>query len=232
MSEGKEYQADFAYPGKKKIEKEQIVGVFDLVGFTKIKNNKGLVRAVETLETEIDFALGPYFHWGEMGKREVEGERNDILLLSTGDGYVVAFSQGMDDLIALGHLVNLYKQFRKQKLVITLGINKGKNYVVGNTNERVNIVGWGINLAVRAQQFAEKNQIICTEHFANSILKNSEEISDSVMFDIGVHTIKSSNIQLFNYYKRGEFGSDLTDNQRKLMDQNKVVSIVRKTKKK
>jgi len=205
--------ADFGFPAKK-VEKEQIVGVFDLVGFTSMGSNKALVRAVDVLETEMGLILGPHFHWGEMDKRELESARNDILLISTGDGYAVVFSEGMNDPKALQYLVELHNAIRKRKFNVTLGIHKGKNYIVDNANKRVNVIGWGINMAVRAQQIAQPNQILCTEYFAKPLLSTEgDPISDKVMIDIGKHKAKKTNIHLFNYYKKGTFGAPFKASQ-------------------
>ena len=91
----------------------------------------------------------PVFWWDERTKSGVEKSNNDLLLRSTGDGYIAAFSEGCDEKIALEHLTQIHT-YVNAKHSVKLGINKGKNYIVKDTNERVNIIGWGINYAARA----------------------------------------------------------------------------------
>ena len=196
---------DFGLP-KRPQSREQVVGIYDLVSFTDLPSNKQLLEAVRMIEIQLELTLDPEFYWDERARGGIEKEINNILLRSTGDGYVLAFSQGSDDLKALRFLTQIHTAIKKHHAV-RLGINKGENYVVTDVNNRVNIVGWGINWAARALQFAEDNQIICTDHFAEPLLKTYDEIDDRMMIDIGAHTVKKARIHFYNYYKGGEFGA-------------------------
>ena len=162
----KVYQLPIGDFGKRKriVNKTQIVGIYDLVGFSSSDSNRELVSIVRIMETQIELVLSPRFTWGAT---TIEGEEpeNDIWLSSTGDGYIVAFSQGMNDFEALQILTEIHSAIRKRNGV-KLGINRGENYLINDLNDRVNLVGWGINLAARALDFAQKNQIICTESFS------------------------------------------------------------------
>jgi len=135
------------------------------------------------------------------------------LLRSTGDGYLVAFSQDETSLEALETLLEIYKGISKSDKV-NLGINRGENYVLTDVNGHVNIIGWGVNYAARALQFAENGQIICTDNFAGPILKTHDKISDKHMKNIGKRPVKEATIELHNYYKRGEFGAQLRKGQK------------------
>ena len=159
-------RGDFGYPYKKH-SKKQVVGIFDLVGFTALDSNRDLVQAVSTLEIELDMALSTEFYWGDRAVGGREKETNNVLLRSTGDGYVVAFSANVDPAKALRHLVDIHKRV-DDRHAVRLGVNLGDNYVVADVNGLVNILGWGINLAARALGFAESGQIICTGHFGLS----------------------------------------------------------------
>jgi len=202
---------DFGYPLKLH-QKDQVVGIFDLVGFTQIGSNKGLLHAVKTMQTAMEVVLTEYFHWGELDKRGNESATNDILLRSTGDGYVVAFSQSYNDSDALNFLAELHNNI-KERHPVNLGINKSANYIIPDVNQRVNIIGWGINWAARALQFANKNQIICTSHFADPLIESDHSLNN-VFEKVGERKIKSTKIKLLNYYKRNEFGAPLTAKQK------------------
>jgi len=199
-----ELSGDFGYP-KRLIEKEQIVGIYDLVGFTKINSNKGLVTSVRAMQTAMELVLKDNFYYGELRMKKQESPRNNLWLSSTGDGYIVAFSQGKDDLKALEFLTEIHNDIRKQ-YPIRLGINKGKNFLIGDLNERVNLIGWGINYAARAVGFAEENQIICTSHFAESLINSHGEISEKLK-RVGKIKVKKTELEIYNYYKKGEYGS-------------------------
>ena len=208
------YRGDFGYTDKP-IPKEQVVGIFDLVGFSSQKSNDDLVSAVSYMDTRIKLGLGGRYFWGERTRGGWESDRNGVLLRSTGDGYVVAFSQDESELDALQTLLRIYKGIC-QGHKVKLGINKGHNYVVTDVNGLVNIIGWGINYAARALQYAKNTQIICTEHFAKPILRtHGDEISNEHMASIGKKTIKEATMELFNYYKKGDFGATLTKDQTK-----------------
>ena len=193
-------------------ERTQIVGIYDLVGYTRLDSNRDLVQAVRMLETELQLHLSPDFRWDERKHGGDEKPTNDILLRSTGDGYIVAFSQEIDDLRALEHLKTIHTRVHESHAV-RLGINKGKNYVAADVNERVNVLGWGINFAARALQFAEAGQIICTEYFAGPIIQTDKRKAQTLV-KIGARTIKNTELVLYNYYKAREFGAPLNNSQK------------------
>ena len=205
-------RGDFGLP-RRAVSRNQIVGIFDLVGFTDLSSNRELVNAVRTMETQLELTLEPLYYWGDTTKDGEEKSTNNILLRSTGDGYIVAFSQGIDDLAILRVLATIHAQIKTQHPV-RLGINKGENYVVKDLNDRVNIIGWGINFAARALQFAGKNQIICTDHLAKSLLQTHKSELEDLLINLGSHTVKNSELTLYNYYKKNEFGAPATPSQR------------------
>ena len=205
LSADSDFKGDFGW-NKRPLAKNQVVGIFDLVGFSALDTNKDLVSAVRAMEISIELSLGDVYYWAEKDREGVESPLNEILLRSTGDGYVVAFSQQDDDLDALDMLVAIYKRIRKNHLV-NLGINKGDVYVLMELNNFVNIIGWGINYAARALQFAKRGQIICTEFLAKPLLKTHGEQIKKNMVSLGMHTVKEAEMELFNYYKKGDFGA-------------------------
>lgn len=204
-------KGDFGLPRRQEL-RNQIVAIYDLVGFTSLKSNKELLGAVREIEHELQVDLWNDYEWDEKMKG-VETYDNTILLRSTGDGYIIAFSELEDDMRALRHLTNIHNAIRR-KHGVRLGVNKGENYVVRDINERVNIIGWGINLAARALRFAEKNQIICTAFFAEPFINTFGEEYQATMIKIGRRRIKNSRIVLYNYFRKGEFGGPLMRSQR------------------
>ena len=209
-----DFKGDFGF-NRRAVTRNQVVGIFDLVGFSKVDSNKDLVSAVRAMETSIELALGDGYWWADRDTQGFEAVHNEVLLRSTGDGYVVAFSEQDKDLDALEVLIEMYKQIRK-KNTVNLGINKGNNYVLVDMNDFVNIIGWGINYAARALQYARDGQIICTGYFASPLLKtHGDKVSSKEMTSFGKHKIKEANIELFNYHKGEDFGAPLTEVQSK-----------------
>jgi len=200
----------------KPISRTQVVAVYDLVGFTQLLSNVDLVTAISLMETQIKLTLSPLYYWDERTRGGVEKSINNILIRSTGDGFFIAFSHNIDDHEALNALTSLYTGIRRHHPV-KLGINKGENYVIQDINERVNIIGWGINLAARALHFASENQIICTSYFAKPLLdQDGDQINEDIMKDMGVYAVKDTELHLYNYYNKGKFGAPITQSQRKL----------------
>ena len=209
-----DYEGDFGWT-KHPVQKDQVVGIFDLVGFSSHRSNDDLVAAVAYMDSRIKLGLGSTYVWAERQRGGWEADRNEVLLRSTGDGYAIAFSQDEPSFDALQTLLKIYKGI-SSKYKVNLGINRGQNYVVTDVNDLVNIIGWGINYAARALQFAKNGQIICTEHFSKGLLKTEGiEISDKEMVSIGKKQIKEANIELYNYYRQGKFGARLSKNQSK-----------------
>ena len=203
-------RGDFGFPQKKHV-KRQVVGIFDLVEFAELDSNKDLVQAVSMLQNELEMSLTPEFFWGDRAVGGREKETNNILLRSTGDGYVVAFSANVKPAKALQHQVDIHRRVHT-KHAVRLGVNLGDNYVVADVNGFVNILGWGINLAARALGFAESGQIICTNHFAEPLLEADRGMG-SALKKIGVRQVKKNVLTLYNYRVRDEFGAALTAEQ-------------------
>ena len=112
----------------------------------------------------------------------------------------------MDDKDALDTVATIHSRIADRNEV-RLGINKGQVYVLSDTNERTNIIGWGINTAARALSLAEPNQIICTNHFAQPLINEDKALSRA-MADLGQHEVKhGETIHIYNYYKKDEFGA-------------------------
>ena len=207
MARDMDKKGDFGLP-RRRFECDQVVGIYDLVGFTELPSNKDLVQAVSMLETELELKLSDNFYWGEIDPQGDETVMNDVLLRSTGDGYVVAFSQHVDTRQALDTLTEIHKRVNSQHKV-RLGISKGSNYVVKDLNERVNIVGAGINFAARALEFADGGQIICTGQFALPLMDSDNSLK-KLMQNLGKQRIKNDDLELYNYYKAKEFGKKAT----------------------
>lgn len=98
MGKNPKTKSDFGYPRRSR-KRNNIVGIFDLAGFTSLESNEDLVQAVRTLETQIEFVFDSDY-WRD------ERQRGGAL------EYVVAFSQNEDNLKALNLLTRLHSKIR------------------------------------------------------------------------------------------------------------------------
>ena len=203
------FKGDFGHV-RTHIRRNQIVGFFDLVAYTDHKSNDDLLAAVKAMETQIGIVITREdYAWDDRlrGGRSLEAPQNEILLRPTGDGYFIGFSQADKDLEVLNALVDIHKGICKGHQV-NLGINKGTNFVTMDITGRVNVIGWGINYAARALQFAQGGQIICTSYFADPLMKeHGDKVTEDIMVNLGRHKIKNTELELFNYYRPDEFGA-------------------------
>ena len=213
----KPIQGDFGYIQTQR-RRQQVVGIFDLVGFTDLESNDELLSAVRAMETQIGLEIEREdYAWDdrERGGSALEKQENEILIRSTGDGYFIAFSRADKELEVLNCLVNIHKRIMKKVDKVKLGVNKGANFVTVDLCGRVNIIGWGINSAARALGFAQAGQIICTGFIAEPLIQEHGDIfTEDVMIDIGVQEVKNTKLHLYNYYKEGEFGAPLAIKQK------------------
>lgn len=156
-------EGDFGHPGKRFIRKSQVCAFIDLVGFTGLDSNDDLYNAYQALGNTIKTSIGKYF-WGDMEPPLCHDKAtNNLLLLPAGDAYGICFSEAMADQEVLRTIAAIYRRIKRRHKV-RVGINKGENIIVLDLNERVNVIGWGINLAHRAQMVAQPNQVVVTEY--------------------------------------------------------------------
>lgn len=202
---------------RRHIRRDQVVGIFDLVGFTDQESNDDLLAAVKAMETQIGLVIeSEDYAWDdrERGGRALERNTNEILLRSTGDGYFIAFSQADPIIDTVECLVKIHKGIARSGFAVKLGINKGANYVLMDMCDRVNLIGWGINYAARALGLAQSGQIICTEFIAKPLMEEHGDVfTEEIMIDLGERQVKNSTMGFFNYYKENDFGAPFVEDE-------------------
>lgn len=179
-----------------------VVVFMDLVGFTKRKWNKELHAAVQVLESAISSVLEDY-KWDE---DEPKTQQNHLILCPTGDGYAICFHNSLRDTLVLEHTAKIHKNLVEAGLHSRIGIHKGEIFYRVDLNGTMNVVGWGINLAARIMSLAEKNQMLCSQYFAEP-LATTAKIGDLVKLP-GRYRIKNMEaVTLYNYFRKNEFGN-------------------------
>jgi hypothetical protein len=143
--------------------------LFDIVGFSKEPNNRSMMEFVDQMHTVMDNLLTPDYTWNEDG---VNGDKNDFVLIPTGDGYGIAFHTKRSDQEILNITRDIYQAMAKGgSLKFRMGIAKANNIVTLDLNQNVNVFGVGIVLAARACAAARTGQILVHEYLAKSLLQ-------------------------------------------------------------
>ena len=169
----------------------------DIVGFTKLGDNDQMRRAVQELHSTISDVFDDY-HWDE------ESVDNELIMIPSGDGYGIAFCDDIRDELILDLTIKFYKIIT-ERLKIRIGISRGPNLVFRDLNDKLNIIGWGINRAQRVMTVAEVNQILFDSSFAEHLLKKKK--TDGLI-KIGKVKVKhGEEIEIYNYYLKEGVGN-------------------------
>ncbi len=178
------------------------VAFFDVVGFTDDTTNEEMKNIIRSIHDVIESCLWDEYDWDE----RKGGKHNDLILIPTGDGCAIGFHPSKfsnDEILQI--VKGLYLHLRGKDLSIRIGIAKGNNIRYKDMNDHVNLFGFGINVAARVMDIALENQILVHETFAKDALGGKDK---DMFIDFGEYTIKHGvKINIYNYYKEGEFGN-------------------------
>lgn len=178
--------------------------VFDCVNFSSIMNNNNMLRIIADIQQAVadvlDNELG--YYWGDKNE---DAPKTDLLLIPTGDGYIIALNNLRKDKEILEIAQSLYNRFRSDKLNIRMGIAKGKNVVTLDLNDDPNIFGYGVVLATRVCSVAEPGQILIHDNLAKSFLQE-KDFEDLQLISKPFKVKHNLKLTCYNYYKKGHFG--------------------------
>ena len=139
-------------------------------------------------------------------------ELDSLVLLPTGDGMAIGFSDSPEKPLMLG--IQLHKSLRKfnetkkekDRINIRIGIETGPVYFMNGLNNAQIFWGPGIINAKRIMDMCGPNNIFASERFAGDLKKLSEENKVS-MHSIGHFKIKhGEEIEIFNIFGK-DFGN-------------------------
>lgn len=176
-----------------------VIMFFDIVGFTKNTTNDQMKDCIRGIEASIVDELWDNYNWNE------ENDKNDLILIPTGDGYSFAFNPQIKN----DEILDIVKKFycrltSKIEFSIRMGLAKGPCQVYRDQNEKNNVFGYGINLANRVMSLARENQILIHEDFANEILiqRSHNEIHElpGKQFEIK----HGGTLKVYNFYGQYE----------------------------
>jgi len=193
----KKNQDPFRYNNNKSIytSAELVIMFFDVIGFTKSTTNEEMKDCIRGIEAAITDELFEDYNWNE------KDEKNDLILIPTGDGYSFAFHPNIKNDETLDIVKKFYcRLIRKINFAVRVGIAKGACQIYSDQNEKSNVFGYGINLANRVMGLALENQILVHEELAKSILtqRNHNELHEvkGKSFEIK----HGERIKVYNFY--------------------------------
>jgi class 3 adenylate cyclase len=139
----------------------------DLVGYS--------VRSVDD-----QVAIKKLFN--DMLARALKGVPEDSrIALDTGDGAAICFMGDPEEALKSAMLLRDLLGQRRAILQVRIGLHMGPVRVVSDINERVNVVGDGINVAQRIMDFAQGNQVLVSRSYYDVISRITDGTAD--LFD-------------------------------------------------
>ncbi|MBF0551259.1 MAG: FHA domain-containing protein [Deltaproteobacteria bacterium] len=108
--------------------------------------------------------------------------RAGSIILPTGDGLAIAFSQDLAP-VALKLAIAIQTRFCKlcaetktPMIRFRIGLHVGEVYISHDINGNINIIGHGINQAQRIMDFGDSDHILCSAAFRDLLLERQPEL--------------------------------------------------------
>ena len=137
----------------------------DLVGYS--------IRSVDD-----QVALKKLFN--ELIAKALKGIPDDTrIAIDTGDGAAICFMGDPEEALDSAMLLrDLLGQRYGAILSVRIGLHMGPVRVISDINERVNVVGDGINVAQRIMDFAQANQVLVSRSYFDVISRITDDTAD------------------------------------------------------
>ncbi|MES2972877.1 MAG: protein kinase [Pseudomonadota bacterium] len=106
-------------------------------------------------------------------------DESSRIIMDTGDGAAVCFLGDPEEALQSALLLrDLLVQKYRGTLLLRIGLHLGPVRVLFDINERVNVVGDGINVAQRIMDFAQANQIVVSRAYYDVISRITDNTSN------------------------------------------------------
>lgn len=130
--------------------------------------------AYSTRSVDQQVALKTLFN--ELISKAIDGvDASSRILLDTGDGAAICFLGDPEEALVSAQLLrDLLQQKYQQKLSLRVGLHLGPLRLLNDINDRVNVVGDGINVAQRIMDFSSANQIMVSRAYYDVISRISD----------------------------------------------------------
>ncbi|MBW3656110.1 MAG: protein kinase [Gemmatimonadetes bacterium] len=148
----------------------------DLVGYSarSVENQVGLKKLFNEL----------------IGKALKGVPEDSRIAIDTGDGAAICFMGDPEEALHSAMLLrDLLGQRYGSLLSVRIGLHMGPVRVIADINDRVNVVGDGINVAQRVMDFAQANQLLVSRAYYDVISRITDDTGDMFQY-VGQHEDK------------------------------------------
>ncbi|MDB5965500.1 MAG: hypothetical protein JWQ72_2000, partial [Polaromonas sp.] len=130
-------------------------------------------------------------HFNDLINKAIKGvEESSRIVIDTGDGAAVCFLGDPEEALQSALLMRgLLLQKYGQSLSVRIGLHMGPIRMVFDINQRVNVVGDGINVAQRIMDFAQPNQIVVSRAYYD-VVSRITDTAASLFRSMGPHLDK------------------------------------------
>jgi serine/threonine protein kinase len=130
--------------------------------------------AYSTRSVDQQVALKTQFN--ELVSKAIDGvDASSRIMLDTGDGAAICFLGDPEEALVSARLLrDLLRQKYNEKLSMRVGLHLGPLRMLKDINDRVNVVGDGINVAQRIMDFSTANQIMVSRAYYDVISRISD----------------------------------------------------------
>ncbi|GAB2578801.1 hypothetical protein GCM10027034_06900 [Ramlibacter solisilvae] len=127
--------------------------------------------------------------FNDMLARALRGVPEDSRIsIDTGDGAAICFMGDPEEALNSAMLLRDLLQQRRA-LTVRIGLHMGPVRVISDINDRVNVVGDGINVAQRVMDFARSNQVLVSRSYYDVISRITDDTAGLFQF-LGQHEDK------------------------------------------
>lgn len=133
--------------------------------------------------------------FNELIGKAVRGIPEDSrIAIDTGDGAAICFMGDPEEALHSALLLrDLLTQRYGGQLAVRIGVHMGPVRVVSDINDRVNVLGDGINVAQRVMDFAQPNQVLVSRAYYDVISRITDDTADMFMY-LGGHEDKHGRV--------------------------------------
>jgi len=167
-------------------------------------------------------------------KAFLDSSKDDILILPTGDGMLLAFKNGLEEPLKLAiefheKLSNYNKTVTSlEKVETRIGCNIGHVFVVKDIYGHINLWGPGAILARRVMDMGDVNHILLSSELANDLIELSKDYK-KILYPLQNFGIKhGENMLVYSAFGDG-FGNPIMPEE-KIKVNNQVLDVEKNSK--
>ncbi|MBC7602931.1 MAG: protein kinase [Ramlibacter sp.] len=143
--------------------------------------------------------------FNDLLSRALKGQPEDMrIALDTGDGAAICFLGDPEEALQCAMLLRDLMNQRRAILTVRIGLHMGPVRALHDINDRVNVVGDGINVAQRVMDFAQANQILVSRAYYDVLSRITDDTADLFQY-MGQHQDKHARThEVYAVVARGE----------------------------